>query len=269
DLETATVAWRENHGEFQYVTLTGELLSAHGVYTGGHSNGSLDGKAPSSILGRKNQIAELQAALAGIEAEVVEISRRKGALQGEQTELQAGLQQAQTELREQEVAIATRQGEFTALQQSERLLHQKIDTVVYEIQSLAAHEQEGLQKRAELGNRAGECEQHERGCQSQVQELTGSLEDLRQQRDTANGGLTESRVALAAEEQMCASFQQQRQSLEQRMRELTQVIQQRRGELSSFVVRKEQAESEIQESRGLIEKLQHDREQVNAQAAEL
>jgi chromosome segregation protein len=35
------------------------------------------------------------------------------------------------------------------------------------------------------------------------------------------------------------------------------------------VVRKEQAESEIQESRGLIEKLQHDREQVNAQAAEL
>src|SRR5208283_4400661 len=81
--------------------------------------------------------------------------------------------------------------------------------------------------------------------------------------------LTESRVALAAEEQMCASFQQQRQSLEQRMRELTQVIQQRRGELSSFVVRKEQAESEIQESRGLIEKLQHDREQVNAQAAEL
>ena len=68
---------------------------------------------------------------------------------------------------------------------------------------------------------------------------------------------------------MCASFQQQRQSLEQRIRELTQVVQQRRGELSSFVVRKEQAESEIQESRGLIERLHYDREQVNAQTAEL
>ena len=100
-------------------------------------------------------------------------------------------------------------------------------------------------------------------------ELTARLEGLRQQRDAANAGLTESRVALAAEEQMCASFQQQRQSLEQRIRELTQVIEQRRGELSSFVGRKEQAESEIQESRGLIEKLQHDREQVNAQTAEL
>jgi chromosome segregation protein len=269
DLDAATAAWRESKGAFQYVTLGGELLSCHGVYTGGYNNGNGDGKAPASILGRKNQIAELQAALDKLKDQVAEISRVKGALQSEQTELQAGLQQAQQELRAQEVAIATHEGEFNALQNSQRLLHQKIDTVVYEIQSLAAQEQEGLQKRAGLAARAGECETREQGCQAQVQELTGSLETLRQQRDTANGGLTESRVALAAEEQMCASFQQQRQSLEQRIRELTQVIQQRRGELSSFVVRKEQAESEIQESRGLIEKLQHDREQVNAQAAEL
>jgi len=35
-------------------------------------------------------------------------------------------------------AIATREGEFNALQNSNRLLHQKIETVVFEIQSLAA-----------------------------------------------------------------------------------------------------------------------------------
>jgi chromosome segregation protein len=50
---------------------------------------------------------------------------------------------------------------------------------------------------------------------------------------------------------------------------LTQIIDQRRGEISSFLSRKEQAESEIQTSRSQIEKLQHEREQVNAQAAEL
>ena len=58
-------------------------------------------------------------------------------------------------------------------------------------------------------------------------------------------------------------------SLGQRLRELTQIIEQRRGELSSFVGRKERAESEILESRSRIEALQHDREQVNAQTAEL
>jgi chromosome segregation protein len=269
DLNAATAAWQESKGAYHYVTLGGEVLSCHGVYTGGSNNGNGDGKAPASILGRTNQIADLRSTLAGLQEEVAEISRRKGALQSEQTELEAGLQQAQVELRAQEVAIATHEGEFNALQNSQRLLHQKIDTVVYEVQSLAAQEQEGLQKRAALSARADECETRERACQSQVAELTVRLEGLRQQRDTANAGLTDSRVGLAAEEQMCASFQQQRQSLDQRVRELTQVIEQRRGELSSFVGRKEHAESEIIESRGLIEKLQHDREQVNAQTAEL
>ena len=147
------------------------MLSCHGIYTGGCSNGNGDGKAPASILGRKNQIAELRAAAGRLQEQVAEISRRKGALQSEQTELQAGLQQAQTELRAQEVAIATHEGEFNALQNSQRLLHQKIDTVVYEVQSLAAQEQEGLQKRAGAG-RPGRrsAKPANRRCQSQVAE---------------------------------------------------------------------------------------------------
>src|ERR1043166_4391206 len=57
DLAAATEAWRECNGAFDFVTISGELLSRHGVYTGGASNGS--GQAPGSILGRKNQILEL------------------------------------------------------------------------------------------------------------------------------------------------------------------------------------------------------------------
>jgi chromosome segregation protein len=98
---------------------------------------------------------------------------------------------------------------------------------------------------------------------------TTRLEELRQERETALTGLTESKVALATEEQMCASFQQQCQALQQRLNELNQLMEQRRSELGSFVGRKEQAESEIMESRGRIEVLQHEREQVNTQAAEL
>src|ERR1041385_2607156 len=87
DLAAATAAWQDSHGAFDYVNLAGELLSRHGVYTGGSANGS--GKAPASVLGRRNQIAELQTALAQVQSEVTQVSRRKGALAGEQTELQA------------------------------------------------------------------------------------------------------------------------------------------------------------------------------------
>src|SRR5882762_5986713 len=40
DLDSATDAWRNNGGTCHYVTLSGELLSCHGVYTGGHQNGN-------------------------------------------------------------------------------------------------------------------------------------------------------------------------------------------------------------------------------------
>ena len=269
DLSAATAAWRETQGGFHYVTLGGEVLSTHGVYTGGGSNGNGGSKGAASILGRKNQITELQGALAQLQEQAAEISRRRGTLQSEQTELQAGLQQAQTELRAREVAIATREGEFNALRNSQRLLLQKADTVAYELDSLTAQEDEGLRQRAGLAARAGELEAREQGCQAQVAEATARFEGLRQQRDAANIGLTESRVALATEEQMGASYQQQSQSLGQRVAELTRLIDQRRGDLGSFVTRKEQAESEIQSSRGEIERLRHEREQVNAQTTEL
>jgi chromosome segregation protein len=200
---------------------------------------------------------------------VNEGSRRKGALQSEQTALQASLQQAQTELRNQEVAIAEREGEFKALETSQRSLHSKIETVIYEIQALAAHEQEGLQKRAALGEQLTEIESREQAAQVKVTELTTALEQLRHQRDGANTALTESKVTLASEEQLCASLARQKGPLEQRLRELSQLVEQRKSECGSFLQRKEQFEAEMEESRRQIERLSHEREIVSNQVAEL
>jgi chromosome segregation protein len=269
DLGTATAQIQNGHAGCDFVTLGGDLLNRHGIYTGGYLGHGVGGKTPGSILGRKNQIAELQAELAKLQDLVAEAGRKRGALLTEQTELQASLQQAQTELREQEVAIATREGESKALQNSHRLLHQKIDTVVFEVQNLAAQEQEGRQKREALAVRLNELEARERAGQEQVTALTADLENLRLARDAANAALTESKVSLASDEQLASSFRQQRTALEQRIQELAQAMERRRGECSAFVARKEQAESEMLDSRGQIERLQQERELVNVQTAEL
>ncbi len=269
DISAATAAWRESNGACSYVTLDGDILSRHGVYTGGHSNGKQNGNGAASILGRKNQILELTAAVAALQEQVGEASRRKGACQGEITELQAGLQSAQTQLRAQEVAIATHEGEFKALEGSLRLLHQKIDTVVFEVDSLAAQEREGMEKQAALLARAGELEARAEGKQNEVTAMNARLEQLRHDRESANSTVAESRVSLATEEQVSGSLRQQQQTLESRVSELVQVVEARRGEIGSFLARREQAEAEIQESRQAIEKLQHEREQVSAQTAAL
>jgi len=268
DLNTATAQIQNGHAGCDFVTMGGELLNRHGIYTGGYLNKGNNGKAPSSILGRKNQITELQAELSELQQRVEEASKKRGALLSEQTELQASLQQAQTELRQQEVAIATREGEFKALQNSSRLVGQKVETVLYEVQSLAAQEAEGLQKRDALNARLNELEARERIAQEQVTSLTAELESLRQSRDAAMAALSESKVALASDEQLASSFRQQKTSLGYRIGELSQLVEARRNECSSFVSRKEQAEFEILDSQAKIEALQHEREQVSAQTAE-
>jgi chromosome segregation protein len=269
DLASATSAWRETNGACDFVTPAGELLNRHGVFTGGYLNGHGSSQGAASILGRKNQIAELLEATAELQESVSEISRQKGALAGEQTQLQAGLQQAQTDLRTQEVAIATRQGEFKALENSARMLAQKIETVVYEIDTLKAQEAEGAQKRQGLAERAATLEAAEKEGQAAVVQLTASLESWRQQRDAAHTSLTETKVALATEEQLSHSFASQKKPLEQRIAELTHLAEQRRAEIQTFLDRKRQAELEIAESRQKIEALAHQREQVNIQVTEM
>ena len=267
DLGTATTQIQNGHAGCDFVTLGGELLNRHGIYTGGYLNGSANGQAPSSILGRKNQITGLQAELAGLQTLVEEASRKRGALLSEQTELQASLQQAQTELRQQEVAIATREGESKALQNSARLLNQKIETVLFEVESLAEQQHEGLQKREALAVRLSELEAREHAAQEQVAAATAELENLRQQRDAASAALTESKVSLASDEQLASSFRQQCTALAQRIDELAQLADSRRNECSSFVSRREQAQTEIQDSQAKIEGLRYEREQVSAQAS--
>ena len=267
DLTAAAAAFSASGGRFDYVTPAGDVLSRHGILTGGAGGDA--GKGAASILGRRNQIDGLRAQLAVVQEQVAEASRRKGALQAEQTELQARLQEAQTRLRQQEVAVATHEGEFRALQNTLRMLHQKIDTVVYEVGALRAHEQEGMEKRNGLAVQVLQLEERERLAQQQVVDSNASLEGLRQQRDQATASLTEAKVAMAGEDQLCASLARQRGPLEQRLVELAQVARQRQAEIESIAARKTQAEAEVRESRVQIERLVQEREAVGVRAAEL
>jgi chromosome segregation protein len=267
NLDAAIAGYSESKGMFDFVTKGGDMLTRGSIFTGGSANGS--GKAPASILGRKNQIAELQAELAQLSGQVNDASRRKGELQAEQTALQASLEEARTELRQVEVAIASREGEFRALENSKRALGQKLETVAYETATLTAHEAEGIDKRNRLAAQVTESETVELQATELVTQLGSELETLRQRRDAANAALSEARVAMATEEQLLASHGQQRPPLETRIRELTALIERLRREMGSFDDRRGNFEAGIAQSRREIERLTQERETLSNQIAQL
>ena len=77
DLDAA-MRGRERYGDFDFVTRDGELLSRHGVFSGGRGNGN----ASASLLARKNEIAALETELEGLSENADKLSREKGILQG-------------------------------------------------------------------------------------------------------------------------------------------------------------------------------------------
>ncbi len=265
DLAEATQGHAASGGRADFVTAAGDLLTRSGIYTGGAAGAS--GKTASSILGRKNQIAELQGELAGILVQVEEAGRRKGALQAEQTALQASLEQARTELRQHEVAVATRQGEFNALQNSRRSLQLKFEGTVRELEQLTAQEAEGIEKRNRLAESLASSEVAEQEAVERVADCTAAVEEYRSGRDAATAALGDAKVALATEEQLLASHGRQRIPLEQRLRELGQLIDRLTGELGSFDGRRAQFQTEIEESRRQVERLRHERATVADQVA--
>jgi chromosome segregation protein len=267
DLAAAIAAFRNGGAGFDYVTPAGDLLDRRGILTGGAQGAG--GKAPASILGRKNQIAELQAELAVLQEKIAEGSRAKGALQSEQTSLQASLEQARTDLRQQEVAVATRQGEFNALQSSRRSLGIRLEQVDRELSVLALQEGANVQKREALAAQVAEFEQRELFATSRVSQLGVSVEDLRSRRDTATGAFNDSKVALATEEQMLASHQRLRVPLEQRIRELAAAVERLERERGQFDDRRGNFEAGIGQCRREIARLAGERATIAAQIAEL
>ena len=255
DLDAA-MRGREQHCDLDFVTCAGELLSRHGVFSGGRGNGN----ASASLLARKNEIAGLGKELEGLVKNVDELSREKGDLQGEQTALQAGLQQEQAELRQQEVSIASSEGELKALENSQRVLSQKIEAVKFELESLAGQESEGSDKRDQLAAELVSLEEREKTSNALVGEVGGVVEGLRGRRDVANAELTEVKVGLASEEQLLASFRRQLEPLNVRIGELKQLIAQRRSDIEATGNKKTQTEKDIADSTQRIVAVRSERE---------
>ena len=260
NLKTATRLWGMNPGRFDYVTHKGESLSQQGVFTGGEGTG----KEHHSVLARRNQIDELGAQINELCDKIDEISRTKGQLLAEQTELHATLQNARDELSDREVAVATRKGEFNALENSRKVLDQKIETVLFEVQNLAEQEEVTKQRFIKLSTHIRQKEEQTRLLNEQIECHESFIDKQREHREIGQEELTEARVALSKAEERESSLQEQKIPMEQQLAELRRTLERAQQTLTESAERKIQFESQNAESRRETERLRIDRESSSA-----
>ena len=265
NLNTATRLWEMNPGRFDYVTQNGESLSQQGVFTGGEGAG----KEHHSVLARRNQIDELGAQISTLCSKIDEISRTKGQLSSEQTELHATLQNARDELSDRQVAVATRKGEFKALQNSRKVLEQKIETVLFEIQNLGEQEETSKRNFIELSTDIRQKDEQTRLLNEEIECHESFIHQQREHREIGQEELTEARVALSKAEERESSLLDQKSPMEQQLAELQRTLERAQQTLTESAERKVQFESQNAESRREIERLRIVRESTSTTIIEL
>ncbi len=253
DLEQAARLWKQTQGRYDFVTQDGELLTRQGLYLAGRKDQSSQSAA--SILGRKNQIRKLSDSERRLQKTIDQKTLQKEELAAEQTALQTQLQQAQTDLKTAEVALAAAEGQHAALSNSQSLLRQKIETVLFEIQTLARQQEETLAQRNQLAAAAERLQTQAAAAETSLQNLAQELEQTRSQRDQANEQLTQAKVDLAAGQESFAALANQQQPLKQRLEELAQTIAQHRNQTQTILAKQSQSQTALADARQQLQSL--------------
>ena len=233
DLETALRLRAIPTSDFRpptsFVTLTGELLTSHGILHGGAS-----GEATNSVLQRKNQITALEAEEATVQAQVAQLhGRREIALAAiEAASLQ--LEEAREEKQNATLLVATLRGQLGLLEREARDAERKQQSLDGERASSEARHAEAAARLAQLETEVAGCAEQSEGFQERRVEAQSQLEILRAQEAEVAEELNELKIKVATERQRHSSLHHQRAPMEARLQELSDLIAQRQTDIATY-----------------------------------
>ncbi|PWH20966.1 MAG: chromosome segregation protein SMC [Ardenticatenia bacterium] len=214
DLTTARRVLRSVQGNFQIVTLAGELVRSGGSVTGG----SVGGERSVGLLTRRREWLELPSAIQAHQATEEELSRRLEECRSDLTQAQAALQQMRQEATELETQrrvlereSAALAGEMERIMQAaawQRDLAERAQTKRAELIRLVEHTKAEIELlRAEQQN-----------AQSESEQLTKEVAALSQ--ETSLAEMSQAQAALTAAQ---AQVERQRALLEGDMAALSEI----------------------------------------------
>lgn len=249
DLETALRIFPQVRGS-AVVTLAGEVLTGHGVLHAGQT-----GEAVNSVLARKNQIHTLEAEAAQFQQQIESVTVRRNALLAEIENAQTRLNEAREEKQNATLHVSTLRGQLAMIEREAKETERKQQNLEGERASSEARHREAADRvgglEAEIASGLGQLEE----LQTRRAEAQNQLEVLRAREGELGGELNELRVKVATERQRHSSLHHQRQPMEARLTELTELIAARKQDIVNYEQRAESMLAENAEIETNLERL--------------
>ena len=254
DLETAVRVFPELNGS-AVVTLSGELLTGHGILHGGATT-----EVVNSVLERKNQIHAIEAEVQALRQRVAETSRLRDDCVIGMEAAQARLDEAREEKHNANMGLSTMRGQLAMIEREARDAERKQQNLEGERASSAARHSEAMGRAESLELEIAGALQQIEALQARRSEAANDLEALRAQESELSSELNDLRVKVATERQRHTSLHHQRQPMESRIQEIADLIASRRQDIVGY---EQRAEGMLAENAEISENLERLRGQVS------
>jgi chromosome segregation protein len=246
ELGTARKLWRENGHRKTLVTLSGEVLDPVGVLTGGTSD-----SVSAGMLAKKREIKELADHVRILEARVRIAEERHATLKSRIAELERAIKDLSKEGHQEELSIVKLERDLRRLEENlqrgseERRAHaEELGLIGEKAAQLTGESESSRSTLRELETARSDMER-------QVGERTVATNSLRESARSLSQQVTELKVTVAANaerregsERNLARIVQRIGDVDQRLRKLTEVIQESDAETERLRVRIDEAQAE-------------------------
>lgn len=214
------------------VTLQGDMLSGDGLLHGGGEQ-----SAVASVFERRSQIQTLETELQELTSSLKEREQKREELLAEMETLSSRLAQAREDKHSTALSLAGLKAQTTQIERHLADTQRKQQGLTGEQDAAQGRFAEAVERLEELeddvNSALGRIQEH----QSRRQSLQDGMESLRARENEAQAELNEMKVRVATEKQRHASLVAQRQPMEGRLRELTELIEQREQDIEAYRAR--------------------------------
>jgi chromosome segregation protein len=245
----AALALRQSQPELSVATLPGQFVSAHGI---------LSAVSTSHIA----ELAALTEDSHRLQLRVNELAGHKAGLEQRQTELTGVLNRHRTECHEKEILLAGKDAELSLLAAQQREFEHKVQTVMFELNSLEQQDATERNRREEIFAACTEAETRQATLQQELVGAQQAVDTLQARREELFAKLGDLKVAVGGVQHKRASIQAQRDPIDGRIRDLRDRMATCAAEVTAFTGRIEQFRQEITESEQRVGELAGHREQL-------
>ena len=220
DIKEAIDLAKQNNYGFKIVTLKGDIINPSGSISGGSY-----AKKTVNILGRKNEIKELEKELKEIEKKIQKQLDEKKTFEANAEKYEEELQSLTTEMQEIQITYATDEQKLKMVEENITKLQEKIGKSKEELQGIENQKEENILKIAEINEILNKNSEDMLKLKEEIAEFAKTNSDNQKYIDDLNFDVTNLKISVS-------SFNESEMSIDEMVERIDQDIQNNMSSIS-------------------------------------